>query len=281
MTLPEYLLDPFPVPLPDGVRASRWAECPVAAVREFLDPSLARPFPPGVGQAGHDLADLLIRRVLVPYADDVIPEVPIPWEHGSSHVDAVVTGGTYEGCWEIKTTSKAASESISPTQANRRQVRIQQFLAERARMSLPGPWRIVILGKRDWSVHGPFTIDLTDEDREQLEVELHAMTRALEAAHGLDLASKDAFRDLGLECTCSCFPKPRVSGGARVDDLMQEFAALALEKKQGDTAAKRMKEIRAELGPLIPPGMIVEGIRQDAMKRRDGALVIRNRTDAA
>lgn len=251
--LPTHMLAPGNAGLPIGLRASAWAACPVQCFIGFLDPDRYFDFDPGIGQAGHDLADLFIERILSSDDCETRAEVPITWKHGTSHIDALVTGGDKAGLWELKSTYKDPRiESIAPSAVNRRQVRIQLYLAEKAGLEIPGPARIAIIAKKDWSLHGPWTIDLSDDDRAIFDAELAQIDSWMERVETIDL---DGDMELIEACQCGACFKPVYtfmdSLSNKLDREWHEIVTVPRTQAEWKQADKLLKSIRADVKAIM------------------------------
>lgn len=225
--------------LPDGMRNS--TDCPAARVIEFLEPERRRPFPAGIGTIGHVLGDVfLASRFGMPPQQIGNPdrfkwvhegvehekEFPLVWKHGVSHIDLVVWGGQWAGCWELKTTN---TPNPIPAAPNRRQVQRMIHLAELGGWEYPGPWRVVVIEKGNrGNVCGPWTIDLDQHTREGLQREDAAIDALLDRADTLDLDQDEELEDL---CTCGqCHQTPKEQLAADVADYLDNHYLLAADE---------------------------------------------------
>lgn len=223
--------------LPDGFRCS--TDCPSRRYLEYVDPDRFIPFNEGVGVMGHLLAQVWIHNAFAQYTTSV--EFEIPWQGGFAHIDCVVWDGPHAGCYEIKTTS---DKDPKPKRENERQVRRMIALADKAGLDLPSPFRIVVIGKAGnqsgW-VRGPWTVTLSEEDREFIldefaTLDMWAQHRPTEAT-------------LTAACTCgACYPKPIVEAPRTMaqklweaSELKAEITFLELTKKDTDAELKTLK----------------------------------------
>lgn len=274
-------------PLADGIRASTAAECASCAIIEYLNPNDERiysGFNVGVGTMGHLLHQAWAYQVFG--ADGCAVEVPIPWKHGVSHDDVLVPNGTWAGIYEVKTHSEPKPKP--PSAANRRQAAFRLRLRELSGITIPGPMRLVMIGKAGnesgW-VRGPWEVTLADEDRDRVDATLQCIDSLIARASDLDLHNDPELKHLANGCT-KCFPKPVVQPKPTVDGLVsrylnfkQEYEDLDQQRKAFLDEAKRakseMEKAKKRMDPLVPDGSIVECMRGTVTRTKSGALTIR------
>lgn len=262
----------------EGLRSS--TECVSRRYLEFVDPDRFPPFNEGVGAMGHLLADVWIRQAFE--GVEHRREVAIPWAHGCSHIDVVVDEGAFAGAYEIKTTS--SNPANGPSAANRRQVQRMLWLAEQAGMVLPGPFRVVIIGKAGndsgW-VRGPWSVTLPPDEAERI-AESFALTDQW-------MRTEPSEAELRERCTCGgCFPKTRefVAYGSSQEDLLNRIdharKLMLAAKDVKDEAHTDWKLHKAEYDELrklaaewVPDGVVLTDGWVDVSKRRDGAVTVR------
>lgn len=278
-------------PLAEGMRASVACECPSCAVIGYLNPNDERVkgfVRTGVATLGHLLHQAWAFQAFRGVAYRV--EAAIPWEHGVSHDDVLVNEGPWAGVYECKTHSETAPKA--PSGANIRQAQFRLRLRERAGLVMPGPMRMVMIGKagnEGAMVRGPWTVELTDERRAEIDHTLDVIDRLMARAGSIDLDVDAELREHG----CSrCFPKPKVETAASTDSLLGRWARLKCEHDRADAerkaAAQRkaviadaMQSVRDTLDERIPyDGATHTGIVADATRNKAGALTLRVRRDA-
>lgn len=272
-------------PLADGMRASVASECASCAIIQYLDPRDERVgdfVNDGVAFLGHLLHQAWAYGVF--NGEQYECEAPIPWSHGVSHDDVIVHTGPHAGVYEVKTHSEKKAKA--PSTANHRQAEFRLRLREIAGLPIPGPMRIVMIGKAGreggW-VRGPWEASLTDERRAEIDERLAAIDSFL-ASPPFDLHGAD-LRRLGDGCT-RCFPKPKVGGPGQLDGWLNKYAALKREHDEIDAQRKlhadakkelaaQMADARDEIDKYVRDGVIHEAISGvTATRNRAGSLTI-------
>lgn len=276
-------------PLADGLRASAAAECVSCAIIAYLDPNddrVAGDFVnPGVATLGHLLHQCWAWQVF-DHADSEV-EAVIPWKHGVSHDDVIVRSGEWAGVYEVKTHSDPKPKA--PSAANHRQARFRMRLREHAGLVVPGPMRLVMIGKTGreggW-VRGPWEVTLDDTQRNEIDAQLAAIDSILNrVGGGLDLHTDAELKFWSNGCT-RCFPKPKVYNIKGVDgwlgrytNLKREHDAIDTQRKVYADAKSALKKdldaARAEIDKLVPDGVVVEALSgATATRNRAGSLSI-------
>lgn len=264
-------------PPAEGLRSS--THCPVKTVlesfAEYKDQFF--PFHRGVAELGDMVEEHVCNKYLRPNCEQITEQYEIPWEHGISHVDAACWGGEAHGTYEIKSYNDASGSNPNPSNANRWQVRRMMRLAERAGISLPEPWAILMFGKV-WRTKGVFPVELLAEHRDVVDREIEGINTVMRVASrsGPYMLTKSVFSDVGLVCECGgCFPKPLVEAGATLSKLLDRFGIVRAElrraleeKKLRDAEVKELKASEKALRERIRP-LVVEGERHT-----DGDLVV-------
>lgn len=272
-------------PLADGMRASVASECAACAVIQYLDPNDER-----VGDFVNDGVAFLGHLLHQAWAYGVFKgqqyecEAAIPWAHGVSHDDVIVHTGRWAGVYEVKTHSETKPKA--PSAANHRQAEFRLRLRELAGLPMPGPMRLVMIGKAGreggW-VRGPWDVTLTDDRRAEIDARLAAIDAFL-AAPPYDLHGA-ALHALADGCT-RCFPKPKVGASGGLDGLLGKYARIKREHDQIDAErklraeakkelAQQLADTRAEIDERVKDGVVIESLSGvTATRNRAGALTI-------
>lgn len=258
-----YLTNATTTHLPDGLRCS--TDCVARQYREYIDPSLYPPFPVGLGQAGHDAADRFGERFLGgvfdvarngwkwPAGRHIEAELPIVWEHGTTHLDFVDFDNDVS--IEVKSVGRCAAcdatVTTSPQAYQRRQVERQQRHALRAGVMLGYSWVVYIVCRNCVALHGPFTIRLSDDRLAAIDADVERVGRWMTS--GIDVDAADVID----ACTCGrCKPPlPRVEAPLRLDDLHVD---LSLIEDEYAAASEARKQARAQIKALLEPGRVYE-----------------------
>ena len=275
-------------PLADGIRASSASVCASCAIIEYLDPNDDRVsgdfMPKGVAFFGHITHQSWSWASFGPWSAKHLIEQAVPWAHGVSHEDTVITEGTWAGQYEVKTHS--SDKPKNPSAANHRQTQFRMRLRELAGMPIYGPTRVVTIsttGREKGIARGPWEVELTDELRTEFDATLAAinvfMARGEFDLHG------DALKSLSDGCT-RCFPKPVVQPVVGLDGLIERFVRVKREMDSFDAQRKtyadaklalksELDDLRTKIDPLVPDDAVVEAMSATARKNRAGTLVIK------
>lgn len=272
-------------PLADGMRASVACECASCAIIQYLNPNderVATFVSDGVAFMGHLLHQAWAYGVFK--GERYECEAAIPWTHGVSHDDVIVHTGPWAGVYEVKTHSDPKPKS--PSAANHRQSEFRLRLRERAGLPMPGPMRIVMIGKagrESGMVRGPWEVTLTDERRDEIDRQLKCIDRFLSCdSHDLH---GDMLRTIANDCS-RCFPKPRKQATGGLDGLLGRYTRIKREHDEIDAARKlyadakrplldELAEVRAEIDTRISSGVVIESMSgTTATRNRAGGLVI-------
>lgn len=278
----------FDRPLADGLRASTASECASCAIIEYLNPSderLGDHVNQGVATLGHALHQMWAWQVFAETSDMEV-EAAIPWKHGVSHDDVIVHDGEWAGVYEVKTHSE--TKPTAPSEANYRQSRFRMRLRERANLPMPGPMRLVMIGKAGreggW-VRGPWTVTLDKDQRAEIDKTLDTIDLLIAKADTLDLHGPE-LKELANECS-RCFPKPKIAAPGTASGWLNKYAAAKREHDEFDTKRKEyadakaalkteMDKARAELDKLVPAGVVMEAMSgATATRNRAGNLTIK------
>lgn len=272
-------------PLADGMRASVACECTSCAIIQYLNPSdeRVRGFAnDGVAFMGHLLHQAWAYGVFK--GEEYEVEAPVPWKHGVSHDDVIVHTGPWAGLYEVKTHSETGPKAFSS--ANVRQSEFRLRLRERAGLPIPGPMRGVMIGKAGresgW-VRGPWVVTLTDERRSEIDDVLDGIDGILASPASLDLHGAE-LKALANGCT-ACFPKPKVQAKGDVSGLLGRYVTTKRERDEYDRQRKAyldarkaldgdLEELREQIDPCVPDGVVVEAMSATATRNRAGNLTI-------
>lgn len=279
-------------PLADGLRASLACECPSCAIIQYLNPTDDRVasdvVSEGVATLGHLLHQAWAFQSFEGHGAYEV-EAAIPWAHGVSHDDVIVHEGPYAGVYEVKTHSDTKPKA--PSAANRRQSEFRLRLRERAGLPVPGPMRIVMIGKagrEGGMVRGPWDVPLTDERRAEIDATL-ATIDAFLAAPPYDLHG-DSLRAMSDGCP-RCFPKPVRQPVRGLDGLLGRYVAVKrerdeIEQQRRDRLEARkaldseLAQLQSDIDALVPAGVVMEGMAASVTRTRAGVLQIRDLTEA-
>lgn len=237
-------------------------------------------FDRGIGQRGHDIEALVLGRVFglsahgvgrvligehlqrgqLACGGKVATQVKLPLPFGGvSHIDWVVTDSPNRGLlgtWE----HKSSTRDTLPTREHYEVVHLRQLLAERAGMDLPKPWRLLITDPASYRVHGPFTVTLNDQRRDELGAKLARLGRVLHRLDEIDLNDPNAFE--GLECSCSqCFEPCGIEQAGDLNALLSLYKHATETIEAGgdpddvafarDEQAALKEQIRSMVGPGV------------------------------
>ena len=274
-------------PLADGMRASTAAQCASCAIIEYLNPDDERVgshINDGVAFMGHLLHQAWAYGVFQDVEYQV--EAPIVWAHGVSHDDVIVHEGPWAGVYEVKTHSDAKPKA--PSAANHRQAEFRLRLRELGGDAIPGPARLVMIGKAGkesgW-VRGPWEVALTDERRAEIDGALGAIDTLMQDARAIDLHG-DTLKALSDGCT-RCFPKPVVPAVGGLDGLLGKYARIKREfdeydgkRKQYHDAKKELAvelvEVRDQIAERVGDGVTHESMHgHTATRNKAGSLIVK------
>lgn len=229
-------LDDAKTHISKGLRNS--TDCPTRRIIESVDPERYREFDKSIASLGYLFADAWVQWELLNEGIPVSCEVPIPWSHGVTHLDAVVPHGSdpYTGVWEIKTTG---NKTPSATSENRRQVQRQMYLAQVAGIELPDPWRIIVISKPT-GAKAIERVTLSEKDQSILGAEFAFVAKYADKAIDGTLDTDDD--ELRKWCRCSaCYPPPLERILSTVDG---ELAAYMDAKHEAAFAKEQADELR-------------------------------------
>lgn len=256
LRVPEPWFSFTPPILADGLRSS--TDCPVARALEYVDPDRYFPFNAGVGALGHMLEQIWIHQAWDVPGIDHTAQLVVPWEPGNaSHIDVVVHEGPWHGAYEVKTSSDEAN--LSPALLNYRQSQRSMYLCEQAGIAIPGPYRLVMIGKSGnqsgW-VRGPWEVPpLEDEDRERIRGEFDLTRRVLDVVSvpGFDMDNLPAW--MRAACRCSaCVTVERKFDQAVADILDYEYRAILMQRlshSEWKQAEKALKSYRDQVAVIM------------------------------
>jgi hypothetical protein len=280
-------------PLADGMRASVACDCASCAIIQYLNPSDERVgdfVSEGVAFMGHLLHQAWAYGVFRGERYEV--EAAIPWTHGVSHDDVIVHTGPWAGVYEVKTHSE--SKPRPPSAANRRQSEFRVRLRELAGLPMPGPMRLVMIGKagrESGMVRGPWEVTLTDERRAEIDAVLEGIDGMLVGNPAVDLHG-DELKALSNGCA-RCFPKPKIDATGDLNSLLGKYATAKREHDAYDTQRKKyadakkaladdMEKTRALIDKRVARGVVVESMSgATATRNRAGTLTITVPAEAA
>lgn len=273
---------------PDGIRMS--TDCPCRRLREFKAPDEYREFPDHLAARGHGF-ERIVAEDLRRKGHTVLREVTIPWEHGETHLDFVITTGPLVdangGQWLVR--ELKANKEGQPYSENQRQIRRQQRVCERAldrgegatvRVEAPdepdgwkweavdlarivaSDWRIWVVEPFSWQIRQPdgYRTVYDDEHRAAIDAELDECCRY---ADMLDTCDAHYEADWPA-CTCGkCWPPP-------VSILPDRIARHCAEYEEGLAMEKEGKAAKQLAGRAILDDIALETRlkQQDAGRRR-------------
>ncbi len=276
--------------LADGVRASVACDCPSCAIIGYLDSNDERVsdfFRPNIGMLGD-----LLHQVWAWYAfegETYTIEAPVPWAHGVSHDDVLCMTGPNAAIYEVKTHSEKGPKA--PSKANYRQAEFRLRLRELAGLPIPGPMRLVMIGKagnEGGMVRGPWDVPpLTKDRRAEIDGTLATMDGIMARAATIDLVADPELIALANGCP-TCQPKATIAAAEVHEDLDELLTDAALAqarkstaeaaKKKADAEAKDAKAAYEKARDLVKPHITdthtVVGTATKASKSRSGALLI-------
>jgi len=266
-----YGFSPVVKPMADGMRASLACECPSCAIIQYINPKDDRIrdyFPTGVAFFGHITHQAWSWASFGAWSDTHIIEQAVPWIHGVSHEDTVITQGEWAGQYEVKTHSD--TEAKSPSAANRRQTEFRMRLREHAGMPIHGPTRIVTIstaGREKGIARGPWEIQLTDERRAEIDDTLERINSIMQRADSLNLWIDTDLEALADGCS-TCFPKAEIRASfdqervmnraiAAQNELKKAEAMRAIYAAQKKTAKAAYDEAKTLLAEHVPNNKIL------------------------
>lgn len=214
------------------------------------------PIDPGVGQRGDDLCDLFVERRLAGCLE-AVQEYVLPWQFeeaiGDAHLDIVARDSEpvefdYTGVWEVKSKTSGTTPAPEDVRQVKRYLRLAELSPQHTHLT-ELPWRIVVINPSSLAVYGPWTVELDEDDRDELDAGFALMDRLWAT-----IDDRDLYHDEELKAACSCrecFPVQSGEATGREAELLKELAPLMY--RQAITKA-RCEEIRAELMVSMRPG---------------------------